>query len=276
MGRVHLRDRLFLRVGSDLYRARGLPTLSQSMAADPVAALDDAALPRSLAGRRQSLPHAAARRCRRQSRPAHCRGHQHVHRSHADDQRRVAQRDRDAGLLRGDPVDALRGRPAPSVRCELDHSRLPGVGGAALCRGRNHAHPSYRLAARLAQFPPAAVRGRLPFQPRSGARELRANRAAGRRNRRAGAVARSLRLCRRQLSPDHAAYQEADLSDLRLHADIDRLSLHRDQSRLFCRSGSARRTDADRVRVHQRTDRAVVFRQRLSFARGVAGGDRAP
>ncbi len=216
MGRVRLRTRLFLHFGDDLYRARGLPTLSQSMAADPVAALDDAVLPRSLACRRQSLPHAAPRRCRRQSRPAHCRGYQHVHRSHADDHRRIAQRDRDAVLLRGDSMDALRGSPAPSVRCGLRHSRLPGVGGAALRGGRNHADPSHRLAADLAQFPPAAVRGRLPFQPCSGAREFRANRAARRRNRRTRTAARALRLRRQQLAPDHAAYQAADLSDLGL------------------------------------------------------------
>ena len=40
-----------------------------------------------------------------------------------------------------------------------------------------------RLAAGRAQFPPAAVRSRLPLQPRSGAGEFRADRAAARRDR---------------------------------------------------------------------------------------------
>ena len=141
--------------------------------------------------------------------------------------------------------------------------------------GRHRADPSRRLAAGRAQFPPAAVRGRFPFQPCAGAGELRADRAARRRDRRARTAARPLRPCGRQFSSDHAAHQEADLPDRRLRANLDRLSLHRDQPRLFRRRGPARRTDADRLRLRQRAERAVVLRQRLSPARGMARGDRA-
>ena len=46
LGQLRLRDHLFQRPGHDLHRAGGLPALSQSMAADPLAALDDHALSR--------------------------------------------------------------------------------------------------------------------------------------------------------------------------------------------------------------------------------------
>ena len=179
-------------------------------------------------------------------------------------QHRTAQRDRHARLVRGDPVDALRGRAALPVRRELLDSRLSGLGGAALRGGRDHADPSDRLAAGLAQFPSAAVRGRLPLQPRPGAGELRADRTARRRDRRARPAARSLRPRGRQLAPDHAAHQAADLSDRGLRAGIDDLSLHRDQPRLFCRHGPARRAHADGVGLQQRADGVVVFRHALS------------
>ena len=105
------------------------------------------AVSRSLACRRQPLPHAAPGRCRRQPRPAHLRGHQPLHRAHVDAHRRTAQRHRHAGLLRRHPVDALGGCAAASVRHELRHSRLSGLGGAALCDGRNRADAPRRLAA---------------------------------------------------------------------------------------------------------------------------------
>ena len=73
----------------------------------------------------------------------------------------------------------------------------------------------------------------------------------------------------------HAAHQAADLSDGRLYPNLDRVSLHRDQPRLFCRHDPARRTDADRLRLQQRADRAVVLHQCLSATRGMARGDRA-
>ena len=254
MGQLRLGADVLLCPGDSLHRARRLSALSQSMAADPLAALDDAAISRPLARGRQPLSHAAARRRRRQPRPAHCRRHQPVRRPHAFSQHWIAQRDRHAVFLRGDPVDALGSRPAPSVRRDLRHSGLSGVGGAALRAGRNHPHSPRGLAARLAQFSATAVRGRLPLQPGPGAGEFRTNCAAQRRNRRTRAVARSLQSRGRQLPADHAAHQAADLSDRGLRAGFDGLSLHRDQPRVFRRRGSARWTDADRVRVHQRAD----------------------
>ena len=74
---------------------------------------------------------------------------------------------------------------------------------------------------------------------------------------------------------DHAADQEADISHVRIRANLDCVSLHRDQPRLFRRSGSTRRTDANRLRVYQRAGGAIVLRQRLSATRRVARRDRA-
>jgi hypothetical protein len=51
LGQFRLGAVVLLCPGGDLHRDRGLSTLSQSMAADPVAALDDAAISRSLARR---------------------------------------------------------------------------------------------------------------------------------------------------------------------------------------------------------------------------------
>ena len=245
------------------------------MAADPLAPLDDAPVPRSLACQRQPLPHAAPGRRRRQPRPAHLRGHQPLHRSHVDAHRRIAQRHRHAALLHRHPVDAFRGCSAAIVRHELRHSRLPGLGSFALCDGWNRADPPGRLAAGRPQLPAAAIRSGLPLQPRSGAGEFRADRPPARRERRARATAQSFRTGGRQLHADHAAHQEAHLSHGELYAGSDDLSLHRHQSRVFCRHDPARRPDADGVRLHQRANRAVVFRRCLSTARRVARGDCA-
>ncbi len=51
---------LFCGLAGGLRRARGLSALSQSMAADPLAALDDEAVSRQLARRLQPLSHATA------------------------------------------------------------------------------------------------------------------------------------------------------------------------------------------------------------------------
>ena len=59
LGQLRLRTRLFLGACSDLYRACGLSTLPEPVAADPLAQMADAALSRRLAAGRQPLPHAA-------------------------------------------------------------------------------------------------------------------------------------------------------------------------------------------------------------------------
>ena len=62
LGQFRLRARLLLRAGGDVHPARRLPDLSEPVAADPLAAVDDRAAARRMAGRGQPLPHAAARR----------------------------------------------------------------------------------------------------------------------------------------------------------------------------------------------------------------------
>src|SRR5205823_8457011 len=103
-------------------------------------------------------------------------------RAYAGPERRIAQRDRDAIFLRDDSLDALHGRSTSTVRFNFRNPGLSGLGGAALRGGRDHTDPFDRLAARLAQFPPTAFRGRLPLQPRSVAGKFRANRATPRRS----------------------------------------------------------------------------------------------
>ena len=110
------RDHLFLRPRRHLHRARGLPALSQSMAADPLAALDDRALSRRLAASGQPLPDAASGRRRRQPRPAHDRRRQAVRRSHAQHRGRPAELDRHAGSFVVDPVGPFERRAAAPVR----------------------------------------------------------------------------------------------------------------------------------------------------------------
>ena len=98
LGQLRQGAPVFLRSRGALHSRRRLPALSQSMAADSLAALDDGAVPRRMAQGQQSLSHAAARRRRRQSRPAHRRRSQAVRRQHALDRHRDAVLDRHAGL----------------------------------------------------------------------------------------------------------------------------------------------------------------------------------
>ena len=107
---------VFSSAGDLLHRARGLPALSQSMAADPLAALADQALSRRMAARRQSLPHAVAGRRGRQSGPAHRRRRQAVRRPDAGYRTEPVEFGGDAVLLRHHPVGTVGGSAAASLR----------------------------------------------------------------------------------------------------------------------------------------------------------------
>src|SRR5690242_19488676 len=61
LGRFRQRYSFFLRACRGLYRDRGIPELSESLATDPLAALDDADLSAAVAQHGESLPHAAYR-----------------------------------------------------------------------------------------------------------------------------------------------------------------------------------------------------------------------
>ena len=190
---------------------------------------------------------------------------------------RPAQRGRDAAVVRRHPVDAVGGGAAAPVRrrrCDI-----PGyLVWAALIYavvGTLLTHLD-RLAAGRAEFPPAALRGRFPLQSRARARELRADRAA---RRRAGGNATACSTASARSSSNWLEImtraEEADL----LHRGLSQVSIifpyHRGQPGLFRRRGAARRADADRVRLRQRAERAVVLHHVLSHAGGMARGDRS-
>ncbi len=107
---------VLLRARCDLYGARGLSELSQSLAADPLAALDDADLSAAVAQYRQPLPHAASRRRRRQPGSAYRRRPADVRPEYALDRHRPAQCGRDAVLVRRHPLEPVGARAAASVR----------------------------------------------------------------------------------------------------------------------------------------------------------------
>ena len=89
-------------------------------------------------------------------------------------------------------------------------------------------------------------------------------------------LVRTLRPRGGELAADHDAHQEADVLHRRLFAGLDRVSLCRGQPGLFRRQDAARRVDADRLRLQQRANRAVVLHQRVPLAGGMAGGHPAP
>ncbi len=186
-----------LRAGRDLHGGPGVPKLSQSLAADPLAALHDADLSAAMAQHRQPLSHAASRRRRRQPRSAYRRRSRAIRAEHAVDRGRAFELDRDAVLLRVHSLEAVGATAAACVRQGLRHSRLPGLGGADLRSARHNLDAPDRLAAHPAQLSATALRGRLPFQSGANAREFRAGRSAARRGGRARAPQRPFRSDRR-------------------------------------------------------------------------------
>ena len=192
------------------------------------------------------------------------------------DRPRAAERRRDARLVRRDPVGPVGGRAA--ARCSA-WTDIPGyLVWAALIYavvGTLLTHLIGRPLIR-AQLQSAALRSRLPLQPRARARELRADRAAATARRaETRAPARPLRARGGQLAADHDAAEAADVLHRGLQSGLGGVSLHRRQPGLFRRPHAARRPDADRVRLQQRADRAVVLHQRVSRIRRMARRDRA-
>ncbi len=129
------------------HRACSLPALSQSMAANPLAALDDHQISRRMAARRQPLPHAAPGGRGRQSGPAHHRRRQTVRRTHARYWRRVIELGSDAGVFCRHPVGVVRGVSPHDFRQGVRDPRLSGMGRADLRHLRNGADAVDRLAA---------------------------------------------------------------------------------------------------------------------------------
>ena len=145
--RLRQRHRVLLRACRDLHGAGRLSDLPQSVAANPLAKLDDADLSAAVAARSQSLSHATARRCRRQSGPAHRRRLADVRGLHADDRHRRLEFNRQFLFVRRYSVDPFRRGSAASVRRGFRNPRLSGVGRVDLRCRRQRDHPSDRLAA---------------------------------------------------------------------------------------------------------------------------------
>ena len=146
--------------------------------------LTETYLDRWLAGR-QSLPHAIAWRCGRQSRPTHRGRRQAIYRRrNSSDRIEPAERGCHAGFVCRHSVEFVGRRPAPRVRSQIRYPGLSAVGGTDLCRRGNDFYASHRPGLDRAQLPAAALRGGFPVQSCPCAGELRANRIAERRTRR--------------------------------------------------------------------------------------------
>ena len=180
-----------------LHRPRRLPGLSQPDARDPLATLADRPLPPRLAGRWRLLPDAARGARDRQPRPAHRRRRAPPRRPHARPLHRGPARDRHAGDLRGDPLGAVRNAHRSGGRVLHHHARLHGLGGRPVRDRRHLADRLARPPARPAELRPAAVRSRLPVQPRPLPREHRGRGPLPRRGGRVPWLSRAVRGCGR-------------------------------------------------------------------------------
>ena len=83
-------------------------------------------------------------RRRRQSGPAHFRGHRAVHPIDLGHRPATAQFLRHAVLVHGHPVVTVGGGAVARVRARLQYSRLPVMGGVDLCLHRHSTHASDR------------------------------------------------------------------------------------------------------------------------------------
>ena len=157
----------------------GLSALSQPVAPDPLAQLDDHPISRRMAARRQPLPHAAARRRRRQPRPAHrpttsrCSSSKHWT-SASTLLNSIVTFFSFVIILWGLSNEA----PLHLFGSAYADSRLSGLGRTDLFDLRHRADAVDRLPARQSRFRAAAPRGGFPLQPGAHARKLRADRPA--------------------------------------------------------------------------------------------------
>ena len=119
------RDRRLRRAGDRRGRACDLPALPQSVASDPLAALDDHAISRRWLQGANHYRMQLARRRGRQPGSAHQRRREAVRRTDADDRRGAVEFDRDAGILRHHPLGPVRSGAA--VCCSAATCRSPAI-----------------------------------------------------------------------------------------------------------------------------------------------------
>src|SRR6266404_3116028 len=158
-----------------------------------------------------------------------------------------------------------------------DPARLHGVGGAGLRHRRDMAHQPDRPAAGAAQLQPAALRGRLPLQPRALPGEHGRRGPLQGRGRRDAELPRALRLGGPELVGHHAPAEATHLVHLRVRPGRHHLPDPGGRAALLPRRDSPRRADADLAGLRPGPGLAVVHHHLVHRHRGVArGGATAP
>ena len=239
LGRLRQRDRLLLRAGDLLHRACGLPALSQSMAADPLAALDDHA---TISANGCTVPTTTACSCRAMpptTRTSASPTTSSCSSSDAGYRPRPAELGGDAGVLCHHPVGTVRGSAAASVRQRIRDPRLSGLGRADLCHLRNGADAVDRLAAGQPRFQQQRFEADFRFnlvRVRENSEQIAL--LQGETAERAAAVG-TLRSRGRKLVRHHEPDQAADRVHRELFASRGDLSLHPGGAGLFRRTRSS-------------------------------------
>ena len=268
--------------GVCLHHHRRLPLLPDAAARSALARLDDRALPAALAERPCVLQDGAGAFFRQWHDPrhggqpgsAHPGRHQPVHHLQHFAEHGAAERGGHAGEFCRHFVDAVGRVCLQLQRCQLLHSRLHGLDGGAVLRGRQRHHPLHRPAADQAQFPAAAGRGRLPAPHGAGARIQRIHRAG--QGRSGGTRATRHALCRRagQLPQAHQEAEKPGLVHQLFRPGGGGVSVHRGRAALFQRCHPARRTDPDFVRLWPRAGFAELAGGQLQQPGRLARHDR--
>src|SRR5262249_25174843 len=111
------------------------------MAADSLAAMDDADVPAAMAQCGEPLSHAASRRRGRQSRPAYCRRCEIFHRQRVANHYRHIELSRQLLFIRRYFMGAVREITAAFFQWAIWHSRLSGLGRSDLCGARHSVDP---------------------------------------------------------------------------------------------------------------------------------------
>ena len=184
-------------------------------------------------------------------------------------------RDRHPRDLRGDPLGAVRNVHRLPGRLLVHRARLHGLGRHTL---RHWGHLDDRLARpppRRVELRPAAVRSRLPVQPRPLPREHRGRGPVSRRSGRVPHLPRTVRGRGGELVGHHAPAEADDLLHVRLRAgSVDRPD-DRSGAPLLPGRARARRPHADDPGLPAGPGCAQLLHPVIQGDRGVVRGDRA-
>ena len=210
-----------------------------------------------LAGASRLLSAAAVQFRGRQSRPKNRRGRRQFRQPDARPVARPSHAIGDPGLVRRHSLESVR--DGDGVR--RANAGVYALGGADL-RGRRYVSGRQNWpAARIFEFSAAAGRGGLSLRAGARARERGRHRSLRRRTPGGARPARAVRGDHRQLVAPDAPAKAAELVLQLVQPTRHRLSLHRRRPSVFLRSDSARRPDANRLRVQHGPDRSVLVRR---------------